>query len=88
MHLRHLLLQIKTQIRLIVSLFWIPVCRKNGKGLDSTHTVDNHKFLSCLVLSLEKILNLRLADNTNMYFVYMLLYKGFRYLIESIVCPE
>ena len=51
--------------------------RKNGKVLDSTHTVDNHKFLFCLLASLGKILNLSLVDNTNIYFVYFL-YKGFR----------
>ena len=33
--------------------------RKNGKVLDRTHTVDNHKFLFCLFVSLGKILNLR-----------------------------
>ena len=42
---------------------------KNGKVLDSTHTVDNHKFLFCLVVSLGKILNFRLVDNTHIYFV-------------------
>ena len=43
--------------------------RKNGNVLDSTHTVDNHKFLFCQVVSQGKILNLCVLDNTNIDFV-------------------